>query len=120
MHKVVGLVAALLVALAACAPAAGGPPVLRNLCTARDAGSFGRAADAFGRAHADLHELARTVADRDRRAAGRLLEAKQRVESALARNASDVLATELPELVTAVRSALQTVGSPAPSCPDSS
>ncbi|HEX2064101.1 MAG TPA: hypothetical protein VHE80_06740, partial [Acidimicrobiales bacterium] len=59
-----------------------------GLCTARSAarsGEVASAGNAFSdRAHQPLHELAARAAERDRAAAGRLLEAKQAVEGDLA------------------------------------
>lgn len=69
------------------------------------------------RVHGPLHDVAATAAKTDRAAAARLLEAKQRVEAALATN-SDSLAASLGALAPTVRVALVAAGEPEPpACP---
>lgn len=97
---------------------ANAPTVLADLCAAQEAaGDPAEARTAFARAHGPLHDLARDVQSRDRQAAARLLEHKQRVESALERDpAPGTLTTPLADLVEATRRAQEAVGSPAPPC----
>jgi hypothetical protein len=81
-------------ALTACGSERTGGPggdlgtALDGLCEARLLSARGLIRDAesqfVDRAHAYLHQLARETAENDREAAARLLEAKQRVEQALA------------------------------------
>jgi hypothetical protein len=92
-----------------------------GLCTARSAarsGEVASAGDAFSdRAHQPLHELAARAAERDRGAAGRLLEAKQAVEADLGRGSPD-LAADLDCLLSATASAVAATGGPRPEpCP---
>lgn len=92
------------------------PRLLVALCDAV-AASPAEAAGIFDRdAHGPLHELAARVAERDRRAAARLLQAKNAVERAADEPGAD-LQPRLDELVAATRDALVAVGSPAPPCP---
>lgn len=94
------------------------PGILADLCAAQNASedpATSRAA--FARAHGPLHDLARDVQSRDRQAAARLLEDKQRVESVLERTSGQTeLATSLADLIESTRHALEAVGSPAPPC----
>ena len=55
-------------------------------------------------AHAPLHDLAAAAGTRDRAAAGRLLEAKQRVEAAVENDAPDL---QLASLVSTTRRAIE-------------
>lgn len=104
------------------APADSAPPVLTALCAA--VASADEPAVAAGHfdadAHGPLHELAAAAAGSDREVAGRLLEAKQRVEAALRAGEvpPDELRDRLEELVASTREALGLLGSPAPSCSD--
>lgn len=69
------------------------------------------------RVHGPLHDIAATAADTDRAASARLLEAKQRVEAALATN-GDSLRTDLAALAPTVRDALVATGDSEPAaCP---
>lgn len=92
--------------------------VLGDLCAAQGASEDPSSArTAFARAHGPLHDLAQDVQSRDRQTAARLLEDKQRVESALDRTPGPgELATPLADLVESARDALEVVGSPAPPC----
>lgn len=97
--------------------------LVAELCTARaSVGDIQAAADTFARAHGSLHDLARELADHDRARAGRLHEAKQRVEAALRATPSpdaQVLTVRLDRLIDATRRGLDrldvTVPSPCPS-----
>jgi hypothetical protein len=100
---------------AADAPA-GGAQLFADLCAAHEAGDAETAAERFGAAHGPLHDLAREAQASDRRAAAELLEAKQRVESALAGGEQARLDQRLGDLVVAARAASEAVGSPAPPC----
>ncbi len=97
------------------------PALLADLCAAEEAaGDPAAARTAFARAHGPLHDLAREVEGRDRRTAARLLEDKQRVESAFERGPEPgVLAMPLTDLVESTRRGLEAVGSPAPPCQSS-
>lgn len=66
-------------------------------------------------AHQGIHELAATVTKRDRPAAGRMLEAKERVEHDLAVNTpAAMLAADLDTLGKTVRLAIAATGAPSP------
>lgn len=65
--------------------------------------------------HQPLHQLADDAAAEDRRAAAALLEAKQRVESALD-TADPLLPAAVDELVDATGNALDTLDRPGPDC----
>lgn len=86
--------------------------------TAAAGGDLGTARASFqDRVHGPLHDLAAAATETDRAAAARLLEAKQRVEAALASN-GDSLATDLAALAPTVRAALVAIGEPEPDpCP---
>lgn len=92
-----------------------------GLCQAGQAASRGDAAGAravfFDRSHQPLHELAAAAQERDRAAAARLLEAKERVESGLEKP-SPTLADDLDTLavVTGRAMAVAGGGDPGP-CP---
>ena len=95
--------------------------VVAALCEARghvlrDAGTA--KAIFLDRAHDELHDLAGEVAEIDRSAAARLLEAKQAVEAELERRSSSAdLAEELRALIASTRRALEVISGSAPSCP---
>ena len=99
-----------------------GPSVLPELVEARDgvcralddARSRGPAAahrTFVNRAHRPLHDLAAMTSGRDRQAAARLLEAKQRVEADF-ENGDGSLITDLEGLGAAAGVALSVVGGP--------
>lgn len=87
-------------------------------CSALTADSADEARDAFARGHDDLHELARTLQERDLRPeAAVLLEAKQTVEQAVESDAPmDELVPRLRELDTATRDAATALGQTPPPC----
>lgn len=96
--------------------------LVAELCTAHaSVGDIQAAADAFARAHGPLHDLARELADHDRARAGRLHEAKQRVEAALRATPSpdtQELTVRLDRLIDATRRGLDRLDATAPStCP---
>ncbi len=70
-------------------------------------------------AHQGIHELAATATKRDRPSAGRMLEAKERVEHDLTVNAVPAtLAVDLDALAQTVRTAIAATGAPRPHpCP---
>lgn len=82
--------------------------VYSDVCAAASAAQDGQRDAAERRfvdeAHGPLHELAAAAGARDRAAAGRLLEAKQRVEAAVETNAPDL---ELADLVSTTRRAIE-------------
>lgn len=95
-----------------------GTETVEALCGLRDASERDAAnATFFERAHQNLHVLAAATENVDRVPAAGLLEAKQVVEA-------DLLADSLPtgfhgdvaDLLAATRTALETVGLPAPGC----
>ncbi|HET9443244.1 MAG TPA: hypothetical protein VFO65_07960 [Acidimicrobiales bacterium] len=98
----------------------GRPSVYATVCgaaTAAAAGDLDAAARGFEDAHGDLHQLATTVEVRDRQAAARLLEAKQRVEADLEAG-EEALGQGLVALAARVGEALQVAGGPDPGpCP---
>lgn len=91
-----------------------------QLCVARDkAPERPRAAEArfFDRSHTTLHLIARALEDVDRPLAGRLLEAKQKVEADFAGLASgDRAAEDLDRLVDVSRDGLDRLAVPVPPC----
>jgi hypothetical protein len=93
---------------------------LAHLCTARDeAPARPRAAEArfFDRSHTTLHLVARALEDVDRPLAGRLLEAKQKVEADFSGLASgERVAEDLGSLVTVTGDALDRLAVPLPPC----
>ena len=96
---------------------------LQGLCDARtiaEAGDVQGASDIFqSRAHAELHTLADRLAASDREAAGRLLEAKQRVEAAFASAATaspGAVAADLSALEGEVAAAAESLGLDRPAC----
>jgi hypothetical protein len=93
---------------------------LENLCTAREeAPDRPRAAEArfFDRSHETLHVIARALEDVDRPLAGRLLEAKQKVEADFSGLASgDRVADDLGRLVEVTRAGLDRLAVPLPAC----
>ncbi len=93
---------------------------LENLCTARgEAPERPRAAEArfFDRSHETLHVVARALEDVDRPLAGRLLEAKQKVEADFSGLASgDRVADDLGRLVEVTALALDRLAVPIPPC----
>jgi hypothetical protein len=69
------------------------------------------------RAHDGLHELARDVAELDRSAAARLLEAKQAVEAEIERpSGGTALAEHLEALIASTRRALEATNQPVSGC----
>jgi hypothetical protein len=93
---------------------------IQNLCTARtEAPDRPRAAEArfFDRSHEMLHVLARALEDVDRPLAGRLLEAKQKVEADFSGLASgDRIADDLGRLVDVAGAGLDRLAVPVPAC----
>lgn len=93
---------------------------LDNLCTARaEAPDRPRAAEArfFDRSHETLHVVARALEDVDRALAGRLLEAKQKVEADFSGLASgDRVADDLGRLVEVTGEGLDRLAVPTPPC----
>ena len=94
--------------------------IVGALCEARDR-AVRDAAEAeaifLDRAHDGLHDLAREVAEVDRSAAARLLEAKQSVEADIERPSSGAsLEVHLEELIASARRALELSTGSAPSC----
>ena len=93
---------------------------LESLCAARtEAPDRPQAAEVrfFDRSHETLHLIARALEDVDRPLAGRLLEAKQRVEADFSGLASgDRVADDLGQLVEVTRAGLDRLAVPAPSC----
>lgn len=81
----VAAAAGLAVVIATSTDGAEGSPEIAALCQVLDFSTKGRADEAervfLGRLHNDLHVLAAAAADADRRASGRLLEAKQVIEA---------------------------------------
>jgi hypothetical protein len=70
------------------------------------------------RSHATLHAIAAAVEARDRAAATDLLEAKQRVEAAVARDdLPPRFQRDVESLIDATRAALDALGLRAPACP---
>ena len=116
---------AILVTLGACAssePLAVEPSSLRaavtGLCDARAASqdSVQEASDIFfNESHDALHDLARQATDEEPSAAARLLEAKNVVESSLAKGDTDVEG-ELGALISAANDALEAVSEEPVSC----
>jgi hypothetical protein len=94
----------------------------QGLCDAQVLVSDGKISDAAEvfeeRTHAFLHELADEVQDVDRGAAARLLEAKERLEEALAAPRTDPggVAEIITELQRAVSGAASAVDLPTPLC----
>jgi uncharacterized protein YceK len=67
------------------------------------------------RAHQGVHQLASKAAERDRPAAGRMLERKERVEHDLdAKATATQLAADLDALATTARTAIAATGAPRP------
>ena len=105
------------------APSPSGSPVDGDslgevLCAAVDSERAADAKSSFAAAHDGLHTLARDLQAVDERAvAARLLEAKQRVEAAVAEDLplSD-LSPRLAELVSAVSRATDQLDRPPPPC----
>ncbi len=93
---------------------------LADLCLAEDeAGARPRAAEVrfFDRSHATLHLIARALEDVDRSLAGRLLEAKQRVEADFSGLASgDRVADDLGRLAAVTGEGLDRLAVPRPPC----
>ena len=91
-----------------------------GLCRARSQAAHDPAAAGitfYDRAHAQLHLLAPALAQRDRRLAAALLEAKQKVEADLAvRPPRPELPADLTRLLGATRAGLARLSLPAPSC----
>lgn len=95
-----------------------GTETVTALCDLRDASERDAAnATFFDRAHQNLHVLAAATENVDRVPAAGLLEAKQVVEADLL---SDTLPAgfhgDVSDLLVATRTALETVGLPAPDC----
>jgi hypothetical protein len=100
-------------------PAAQLGSVIGGLCDARRAGTDTVSARTafYNHAHENLHVLATAVEVPDRRAAGRLLEAMQRVEADLAPAGDRVVLTKhVNELLSTARSALDRLHVPSRSC----
>jgi hypothetical protein len=91
---------------------------VQGLCGVRDAPDAAVAKAAFyDRTHQELHVIAAAVEERDRQAAGSLLEAMQRVEAELERPLLPAgFATDVESLVGATRAALEAVGLGRPAC----
>lgn len=87
----------------------------RGLCETRQAASDPDAATNvfFDKAHQRVHELASDTARTHRQDAGRLLEAKQAVETDLQRNGEE-LPTDLDTLLAATRRAIAATGARTP------
>jgi hypothetical protein len=91
----------------------------RAVCSAASAARGGDAKAARTRfldgAHQGIHELAAVASKRSRPAAGRMLEAKERVEHDLSAGAKpNVLAADLAALSVTARSAIAATGAPRP------
>jgi hypothetical protein len=101
-------------------PAARLTDALENLCQARtEAPDRPQAAEArfFDRSHETLHLIARALEDVDRPLAGRLLEAKQKVEADFSGLASgDRVADDIGRLVEVTRAGLDRLAVPVPPC----
>jgi membrane-bound lytic murein transglycosylase B len=108
---------AVLVASAGCSSGASdaapaelpGEPVAKGLCRAAEAGAGNpeTAEESFVGIHSDLHVVARALQEEDRKAAARLLVAKQRVEDDFRRGApASELTPDLRRLLTATRDGL--------------
>lgn len=84
----------------------------QEVCAARDAAASGRTREAtrlfLDRAHGPLHDLAADAADVDRAVAGRLLEAKNVVETVIEERRA--IAAPLGDLADATLQAVQTLG----------
>ena len=93
---------------------------VENLCVARtEAPDRPRTAEArfFDRSHETLHVIARALEDVDRPLAGRLLEAKQKVEADFSGLASgERTADDLGRLVAVAREGLDRLAVPSPPC----
>lgn len=100
--------------------AAAPPPVITSLCGIRNAVGDAPVADErfFAGPHDPLHRIASELQEADERSiAARLLEAKNRVESALReRPPPEDLAARLDRLVEVTRQALARLGRPSPGC----
>lgn len=84
-----------------------GEEVAQGLCRAAAGGDPGAAENSFARVHADLHTVARAVQEVDRKAAARLLVAKQKVEDDFRRRAvASELTSDLEQLIAATRDGL--------------
>lgn len=89
----------------AATPEATAPSLVDALCRAASlaaGGEAGRARAVFNDAHPALHVFADRLSERDRRAASRLLVAKQEVEADLYRASPAALAEDLRALANAV------------------
>ena len=125
MRLAILFVLALALALAGCTSSTSSPtePVAGGrlggaLCTAAGAETVTDARTAFATAHDGLHTLARDLQAADERhVAARLLEAKQRVEAAVADELPlDELTPRLEELLAAVSEASTQLDRPTPTC----
>lgn len=86
------------------------------LCELQDTTDPTRAEALFlDRVHEGLHAIAAAVQEVDRAAAGRLLEAKERVESEVG-SVPESFSSDARELTGATREGLRRVGLPAPAC----
>ena len=85
-----------------------GERVAQGLCRAAATGDDPEAAEeSFGRVHSDLHTVARALQEVDRKAAARLLVAKQKVEDDFRRRAvASELTPDLERLFTATQDGL--------------
>lgn len=118
MRRAIALAVAA-VAVAACGTSAGADDTLGEaLCRATEAQDTTTAVEVWDAdVHQPLHELADAVGEADREVAGRLLEAKFAVESAIAGDAPHALLQErLQTLIDHARDALGRLGRPAPTC----
>lgn len=113
----------LALALAACGGSSDGTPLasaVSGLCEARDqatGGDLDAADTAFqDRSHGELHRLVERVQERDRAAAADVLEAMERVESALGEDNGAEMATLFEELLTATRVAALALEEDVPEC----
>jgi hypothetical protein len=85
-----------------------GEKVARGLCRAAEAAGDPEAAEeSFARVHTDLHTVARALQEVDRKAAARLLVAKQKVEDDFRRRApASELTPDLDGLISATADGL--------------
>ncbi len=99
----------------------GASAAVLGLCAARAAVSSSamRANALFeDRAHEELHVIAAATQAEDTQTAARLLEAMQTVEADFADHApTSTTGTDVDALLAATRTALATIGLPAPTCP---
>jgi len=91
---------------------------VQGLCDVRDAPDAPAANAAFyDRTHQELHVIAAATEERDRQAAGALLEAMQRVEAELERHLlPGGFSADVEALAGATRGALDSIGLDVPGC----